>query len=729
MLVQSSFQGISHAQELALDPTQTAQAPDLDLAVSPTEVVEVTNSVLSIWNPDGTPRAGAADLKTFFQAPNGLSNISIMYDRSLDRFLMSAATASGTASTSLIWLAVSNTNEAEGSWTVDSFNAFDPSNPLGSAPQTFANVTIGISADKAVVTYTATSQMNQGRFPFPVVFVLDQTALTQSQAIADRFTWPNVTNSSEVFPVVDATPTNDLYIVTPPFGEGQQGNCVIDNKFAVITGSVSGGLSVGVADSSYPSNDQLGHGQCGPTPTVAQAGSPTTLSSSPTAGVRGVWQNGTVWSFATVPCTWPPGGTSNPQQLCQMSQQFYVGGPHAFAFTGVQPAAIEVMQVLGAGNTAADWWGTSGTTDPRGNVYFAGYNTAGGASPSLGVTASEVGTSQYSDTITINAASSQVVDTSQATVPYGTSSTLVSDPLNPLAFWLAGEVYLTGSQSDPNQLPWGTAIVKIDAPNITLTDSGEHNYTIDGWGGIHANAGSPPLTCSGYWPGWDIARGMSLDKLAEGGYEVDGWGGVHPCGNSPPVTSDNSYWPGWDIARGITTTLTGDGGYVLDGWGGVHGFGNVGNMSCPYFPGRDIARGLALQPSGGGAYILLVDGDVLPCNGAPALPLSVLLPSNDPARGFVLLNDGSGGYVLDSWGGVYPFGAAPDVGGGPRWPGWSVARGISLWTNSTDAFPGGWIVDAFGGVHPFGYANDVDSGAYWRGWDIARGLSGVNTGV
>ena len=36
---------------------------------------------------------------------------------------------------------------------------------------------------------------------------------------------------------------------------------------------------------------------------------------------------------------------------------------------------------------------------------------------------------------------------------------------------------------------------------------------------------------------------------AGGGYTLDAYGGVHPFGNSPPVTA-TGYWPGWTDRQG-----------------------------------------------------------------------------------------------------------------------------------------------------------------------------------
>src|SRR5207302_4954873 len=74
-------------------------------------------------------------------------------------------------------------------------------------------------------------------------------------------------------------------------------------------------------------------------------------------------------------------------------------------------------------------------------------------------------------------------------------------------------------------------------------------YTLDGWGGVHEFNGAPPVSATGYWRGWDIARGIASGPDGASGYTLDGWGGIAPFGGWPPV-SGTGPWPGWDLARG-----------------------------------------------------------------------------------------------------------------------------------------------------------------------------------
>ena len=286
--------------------------------------------------------------------------------------------------------------------------------------------------------------------------------------------------------------------------------------------------------------------------------------------------------------------------------------------------------------------------------------------------------------------------------------------------------------------------------SLTFTDSGSNSpqtvplngmgalddqgrlYTLDGWGGLHADGTSPPLSSSAYWPGWNIARGLAVFPDGLGGYTLDGWGGLHPFGNAP-VVGNFTYWPYWDIARQVVlapwSNQANPAGWTLDGWGGIHPFGSAPAISgFAYWPNWDIARGLVILPdSTPGAvagYTLDGYGGLHPFGGAPAIT-NFAYWGWDIARGITLSPNASksnpAGWTLDGWGGVHAFGTAPAESNFTYWPGWDIARGVVAWTGSG---AGGWVMDAWGGIHPFGAAPAVSPFAYWPGWQIAASLGG-----
>lgn len=216
---------------------------------------------------------------------------------------------------------------------------------------------------------------------------------------------------------------------------------------------------------------------------------------------------------------------------------------------------------------------------------------------------------------------------------------------------------------------------------VAVLHDGTGGYTVDAWGGAHRFGAAPAIVTDGWWPGWDIVRGIALN--ADGsGYTLDGFGGLHPFGGAAPV--NGPYWRGWDVARGVallsTSTKQNPAGYVLDAFGGVHAFGSAPAVQISgYWPGWQIVRGIAVDP------------------------------------------DGPGGYVLDAFGGIFPFGGAPAVSTTGYWRGWDIARGLALIHHQGGA-PAGYMVDGRGGIHPFGSAPAVPGTGYWDG-DVAKGIA------
>ncbi len=219
---------------------------------------------------------------------------------------------------------------------------------------------------------------------------------------------------------------------------------------------------------------------------------------------------------------------------------------------------------------------------------------------------------------------------------------------------------------------------------------------VDGFGGLHGwsagcQAAPAGFVGGGYWPGWDIVRGVA-SLPGSSGLVVDAYGGVHGFafgdGSIPKVTGA-TYWGGQDIARGIATVPDGTGGFVLDRSGGLHPFSvNGGPLptappGAPQWAGLDVARGVAVTPDGGGGYTVDLAGGVHSFGDASAPNSTALLwPGQDIARGVTLAPDGSGGWILDAFGGMHRFGTGgdrrpPGSVGGPSWPGYAIARGVA----------------------------------------------------
>jgi hypothetical protein len=232
--------------------------------------------------------------------------------------------------------------------------------------------------------------------------------------------------------------------------------------------------------------------------------------------------------------------------------------------------------------------------------------------------------------------------------------------------------------SPPTNYPyWGYPIAR----GIAARPAGGA-YVLDGWGGLQALGGAPPIQVSGYWPGQDVTRGLVLGGDGSWGYVVDLYAGLHPVGGAPGIYN-GPYWPGQDPVRGIVlvpgTTKANPGGYILDDWGGLHPFGSAPPIATTgYWPGQDVVRGVALNADGTG-YVVDDWGGLHPVNGAKPIAVSGYWPGQDVVRGVAVVGSSQGprGWTLDSWGGIHPFGSAPALDSTLWGPGF-VFRGLSL---------------------------------------------------
>lgn len=131
-----SFNGLNHReQRLANGGNQfSLEPPDQALCVGNGYVVEAVNSVLRVWDTNGNPLTGVQDLNTFFGYPAAINRTTgefgpfvidpvCLYDPDHQRFIVAITTLHQTTAgeftgRNTIDLAVSNTGDPTGAWTI-----------------------------------------------------------------------------------------------------------------------------------------------------------------------------------------------------------------------------------------------------------------------------------------------------------------------------------------------------------------------------------------------------------------------------------------------------------------------------------------------------------------------------------------------------------------------------------------------------------------------------------
>lgn len=295
--------------------------------------------------------------------------------------------------------------------------------------------------------------------------------------------------------------------------------------------------------------------------------------------------------------------------------------------------------------------------------------------------------------------------------------------LNPagidLSFEAARQIGMVGSQ-------WVTVSF--------LWEPARGGYVLDGYGGVHPYNGAPPVTGRGWWPGWDIARGIVTRPDGRSGYVVDGWGAVFPFGTNlaaVPPPNATGYFVGRDIVRGMAldpADTGGSKGYVVDGQGGIHPFGGApGVFGNGWFPGSDIVKGIVVNPRTIAfpyvtGYVLDGFGRLHPFaeigRPLPPAPAGAASWDWDIARAFVLTGFGQG-YTLSGWGSIHPFGGVPAATGGLWLPNRDIFRGIT-WDPIVG---GGYVLGGLGGVYPYNAAPAPETTASFS-FDIANAIGG-----
>lgn len=268
-----------------------------------------------------------------------------------------------------------------------------------------------------------------------------------------------------------------------------------------------------------------------------------------------------------------------------------------------------------------------------------------------------------------------------------------------------------------------------------LWERARGGYVLDGYGGIHAYNGAPPASGPGWWPNWDIARGIVVRPDGQSGYKLDGWGAIFPFGVNPgavPPPNPTGYFIGRDVARGIVldpADANGSSGYVVDFHGGIHPFGGAPPVyGIGWFPASDHVRGIVVNPRTAAfpyvtGYVLGAFGDLYPFAEAgrtlPPTPAGAASwPGWDIARAVVLTGFGQG-YTLSGWGSIHAFGGAPPATGGLYLPGRDIFRGL-VWDA---AVGGGYALGGLGGIYAFNGAPPAEGGATF-GTDIANAIGG-----
>ncbi len=790
---------MSRDQQKAAFPGQSVEPPDTQVAAGTVALLEMVNETGSVWDKaTGVAIGTPFDLNAFpFAVPAGfaITDPRVLFDASTSTWIATAtafknsaapfgfetyiATATGTDPGHVTWI-----KHIIDSSTTD----------LCDQPK------LGMSDDKFVV---ACDLYDGVTFDGAEILVMSRSQIESGQAGPRISRFGPTTAAFSVVPAVSQSSTTSAFMA---YNFGEQPNQVLTPTLGVLVAigdptvdqSQPAGVQVFETDAPIrPTTDP---------PNAQQPGATTCTVGTPTNGciatnddrlLSAGWKDGSLWLAGNDGCV-PQGDavtrscarlfkidtTQWPGMTVDLDGDVSVASGHLYypaltldAFGNViiaysqssstmDPRAVAVdfltsfaalgsaVPILaGAASYPGGRWGdySSAVPDPQNpaDIWVAGEYAASGTLGNWGTGARRLAVQpMFSDlTPTTGApAGGQTVTIRGNYFQAGASVMFGSTP--------APSVTVVDSTTLQVTAPPGTAGATVpvsvkNADNSTSAASFNYAYllgvyTLDGYGGIHPDGGSPAQSGAPYWPGWTIARSAVLLPGATGGYVLDGYGGIHAFGSAPvPSPADVSYF-GFDIARDIAlmpgSTSAGASGYVLDGWGGLHSFHAGGaapplgaTTATPYWKNWDIAKRVVIVGSGEGGYVMDGWGGLHPfgigTNPAPPNdPNHAYWPNWSIARDVVLLPGGTSssapGFILDGYGGLHPFnfGFTPSVTGAPYFAGNDFAKAVRLSPAATTGNVQGWVMDAWGGLHSFGGAATISPSSYWPNWRIAAQL-------
>jgi hypothetical protein len=417
--------------------------PDTQLAVGPTNVVEMVNASGRITDKAGT-QISTFNMSTLFGAPDiamtapFYSDPRVTYDALSARFFASilifdscnpAPPPTGTGCTtnrnSEVDLAVSTDNTGT-NWTVYDIQN-NTTNTLFDQPK------LGVSSDKIVMTWNNTG------FAGPYQFVVVQKSDLLAGGNIAVFFFPLDNTHFNVIPVISLDATNDEYAVNM----NQNSSTLTITRF---TGTPN-------ANNVAMTHTDLSVGSISTPPGAQQPSPGPNLDSGVSEMKSAVWQNNQIWAVGTTGCT-PPGDTTT-RACIRINTAATSGTP-------------SLLQDVNFGQNGAHLTYPAVMVDTFGN-FFVGHSVSSTSqNPTAGMSFAPVGTlpSTLAGIDYATGAGTYSNIDSNGLNRWGDYSGAARDPVNPKDVWFAEEY---GSTSNTNQGLWGTQIGRFTQAPPTVT--------------------------------------------------------------------------------------------------------------------------------------------------------------------------------------------------------------------------------------------------------------------
>jgi hypothetical protein len=466
------FAGMNLDQQIgALGPSEGRQPPDTQIAAGPNLVMEMDNRAGSFWTKAGTlisMPGNPFDLQPFFDPSPGpslcpsstclITGPRLLFDAASGRWL---ASANGQTPdyVGMVFFAISNTSDPTSTWTTFSFTLPAPGGNTGMVADL---PTLGVSDDKVTLAWSdffdpgVAPCVAPGPFCY---FEQEIKVIDKGQLLAGNSnpaTSTIATNDFGVVPVQSLSSTTTQYLVynnaDPDFLVQNGAGPTLGVIALTGTPSAAGGVSMNETDPTLTSSTTA-------PPDAVQAGSSRLIATDDDRLESAVWQNGQLWTSATVGC----GGLNSsgiPKGACL--RLWHVS-------TGASATLLQDVFVVGNNGGVGDYlYYPAQSVDAAANLYIVFSRSNASTFPGSVVMGQLAGAASRTPMVSLLAGQGPydpiTPGCSNASF-WGNYSSAAVDPTDPTDAWVAAEYTPDGS----NSCQWGTAVGRLtfSGPSIT----------------------------------------------------------------------------------------------------------------------------------------------------------------------------------------------------------------------------------------------------------------------
>lgn len=461
----TGFAGIGQASTIhTFGADQEVTPPDPDIAVGPTDIVEVVNSSVYVFSRSGVV-LGAADLNAFMFVTPGYSSTDprVIYDPSAGRFWLTITEVPNsfascpTAQPVLIAVSASSNPLPLKGWLVyalplEHFTNGQPQTEFGDQPG------LGVASNTITVTwtdYTCNLQFNGGE-----VDVLQKTDFEHDTGNSSLYFFYDGPAVSQ--PVQAIGSMNVSYVVT------NQSDCVSQctptpaAEVDIFNGTPEGGGVTQGASVFPPMTPTVVDGTTGSTPPADQSTSGVQLQTDDDRFLNAVWEGGEIWTADGTSCQ-PTGDTT--LRSCTDYVEIAADGAGSVSSTLTN-------QINNVGISGEALFYPAVSVDSSGNLFTVFDESSGSTLTSIMDAAIPSGGTTLSSFQTLHT-SSQYYQAGPCSsgCRWGDYSGAAQDPANPRDVWVTSESAdgtIEGACTDVNNC-WNSRINQLTLSGPTIT--------------------------------------------------------------------------------------------------------------------------------------------------------------------------------------------------------------------------------------------------------------------